>query len=482
MSYFSDLSARTALSRTLLLISTIPLLHACAVNASPAANTVQPLTLSLQANTTPSVVETLPNGLKVIIRPDHRAPVVMTQVWYRVGSVDEPIDQTGLSHALEHMMFKGTPTVPNDEFSRIVAKFGGSQNAFTSNQFTGYYQLYPANRLSLALELEADRMKNLVLTEQDFVPEMRVVMEERRQRTDDNPQALAYERFRMLAFPTSPTRYPVIGHMDSLERMPLDALKQWYQTWYHPNNAVLVIVGDVQPAQALAEVQRYFAKIPAGQLPPRPAVTERQNFGRRHLQIELPIQVPSLYMAFNVPSLASQPDQASDAYALALLQAVLDGGLSARLEQRLVREQRLLAAVSSGYNLFDRGSSLFAINAIPESNHSLEAIQTALLAEIERLKTDPITDEELARVKTSYIADLIYNQDSVSGQARLIGSLEVAGLDHRLLDQLTTEFDRISVAQLQAVAQRYLVADNLSTMHLHPRPTPTAATPAETQP
>ena len=459
----------------LCLCITVPMLTACAANPIKSAQAQVPASPANLAPTT--VSETLDNGLKIVIRPDHRAPVVMTQVWYKVGSVDEPIAQTGLSHALEHMMFKGTTKVPGGELSRIVAKFGGSQNAFTSNHFTGYYQLYPANRLSLALELEADRMKNLILTAEDFTPEMRVVMEERRQRTDDNPQSLAYEKFRMLAYPTSTSRYPVIGHMDSLEKLPLDALKTWYQTWYQPNNAVVVIVGDVQPAQAIAQVKQYFGQIPSIPVPPRVDTSEQQQFGQRHLDLSLPIQVPSVMLAFNVPTLSStQPATATDdAYTLALLAAVLDGGLSARLEQRLVRDQRILTAVSSGYNPFERGSGLFSVNAIPATGYSHAQAEAAIVAEIERLKTDPISDAELARVKAGYIAELVYNQDDLSSQARWIGSLEVIGLDHRLLEQLPAKLDQISVAQLQDAAKRYLIADNRSSMYLSPKTAPQAA-------
>lgn len=478
-------SLRQPLPRLLLCVGVVlPLLTACAATPLQAAHAQPSVPKQSQApikTTALTFTETLDNGLKIIVRPDHRAPVVMTQIWYKVGSVDEPIDQTGLSHALEHMMFKGTAKVPNGELSRIVSQFGGSQNAFTSNHFTGYYQLYPANRLALALELEADRMKNLILTAEDFTPEMRVIMEERRQRTDDNPQSLAYEKFRMLAFPTSSNRYPVIGHMDSLEQMPLDALKAWYQTWYHPNNAVVVIVGDVQPMQAIAEVKRYFAQIPAGAVPTRVDTRERQLFGRRHLDLRLAIQVPSLMMAFNVPTLGSDATTTQDAYTLALLAAVLDGGLSARLEQRLVREQRILTAVSSGYNPFERGSGLFSVSAIPAADQTHATAQAAILNEIERLKTDPITDAELARVKAGYIADLIYNQDDLSSQARWIGSLEVAGLDHHLIDQLPERLSQISVAQLQDAAKRYLIADNLSTLYVSPdTATTTTAAPTTT--
>lgn len=421
--------------------------------------------------------ETLSNGLKVIIQEDHRAPVAMTQIWYKVGSTDEMPDELGLSHALEHMMFKGTSKVPGEELSRISAKFGGETNAFTSNNYTGYYQLYPSSYVPLALELEADRMHNLQLRQQDFEPEMRVIMEERRQRTDDNPKALAYERFRLMAYPTSPLRQPTIGHMKNLENLKLDALKRWYKQWYVPNNATLVIVGDVDPAKTMNEVRRYFGDIPAGTTPPRSDVNEFQHLGERQMDLSLPVQVPALYMAWNVDSLgsAAKPQQA---YALTLLASVLDGGLSARFETRLIREQRMLSAVSCNYDPFSRGGALFTITAIPEQGKTLEEARAAILKEIERLKTDPITSEELSRVKTSYLADLTYSQDSIAGQAQLIGSLESNGLSYKLVNQLPQQLDQLSVPYLQEIARQYLVNDNLSTLYLRP-PQAAPATPAD---
>ena len=454
----------------------------CGLSLSALTACAAPMTRNVPSSTAvavaaKSVEETLPNGLKVIIQPDHRSAVVMTQLWYKVGSSDESSDETGLSHALEHMMFKGTPTVPGEEFSRINARFGGSNNAFTTDDYTGYYQLYPANRLGLALELEADRMQNLVLKEDDFNQEMRVIMEERRQRTDDNPQSLAYERFRLMAYPTSPLRYPVIGHMKNLEKLQLSSLKRWYQQWYSPNNAVLVIVGDVDPTQALQQVRQYFGGIASRALPARPDVNEFLHTGERSMSLFIPVKVPALYMSWNVPSLNTASDP-NDAYALTLLQAVLDGGLSARLEQRLVREQRLLTAVSSSYSAFERGSSLFMVTAVPDQGHTLAEARQAILTEINKLKTDPITPEELARVRTNYLADLTYDQDSISGQAQLIGQLETAGLSHRLVAQLPDRLSQLNVSFLQDVAKRYLTQDSLSTLYLAPDAKPATSSVA----
>lgn len=423
--------------------------------------------------------EVLPNGLKVIIREDHRSPVVMTQLWYKVGSSDETADETGLSHALEHMMFKGTTKIPNDEYTRINTRFGGETNAFTSANYTGYYQLYPASRLGLALEMEADRMQNLQLKESDFTPEMQVIMEERRMRTDDSPQALAYERFKSMAYPTSPLRYPVIGYMKNLKKLKLDALKRWYQTWYTPNNAVLVIVGDVQPNDVMAQVKQYFGSIPKRPVPERPDVDEFLHTGERNMTIHTAVQVPTVSLAWNVPSIttATNPD---DAYALSLATEVLDGGLSARLEKRLIREQRLLAGVSTNYDLFARGGSLFSISAVPEQGHTVEEARAAVLKEIEKLKTETITAEELARVKINQRAQMTFNQDSITGQAQLIGMLEVSNLSYKLADELPEKLNAISVQTVQDAAKRYLTMDSLSTLYL--RPIEQAADKTKTEP
>lgn len=408
--------------------------------------------------------ETLPNGLKVLIQPDHRSSVVMTQVWYQVGSVDESPEQTGLSHALEHMMFKGTPKVPSGDFARINAKFGGENNAFTYYDYTGYYQLYPARYLPLALELEADRMRNLVLKEADFAKEIQVVMEERRQRTDDNPQALAFERFRLAAFPTSPLRQPVIGHMARLQALKLDALKRWYDQWYRPNNATLVIVGDVEPKQAMQQVKRYFSAIAAKPLPPRVDLSEVTNPGERRLTLQLPVQSPALYMGFNWPSLSSANRE--DVYPLILLHGILDGGISARLEQRVIRQKRLAAAIGSGYDPFTRGPALLTITAVPEPGQTLETVEQAILAEMDQLKTGQYDPAERQRVEASYLAELAYGQDSIAGQARLLGSLSTAGIDYRMIDQLPAKLAAVTNAQLADVAKRYLNPAQMTVLYL----------------
>ncbi len=410
---------------------------------------------------------TLANGLKVVVREDHRSPVVVTQVWYKIGSSYENPGSTGISHALEHMMFKGTPKVPAGEFSRLVAYLGGEDNAFTTDDYTAYYQVYSNNRLPLAIELEADRMANLQLKEDDFKQELRVVMEERRQRTDDSPSGIALERFQSVAMLTTPNRNPTIGWMSDLDNMKIDELRKWYKTWYSPNNATLVIVGDVDTAQVKTLVDKYFASIPSQVLPKSYVPHELTAIGERQIKLDLPAKVPNLYMGFNVPTLTSASN-AKDVYALRMLIGVLDEGASARLESRLLRDKGILTAVNSAYNLFARGDGLLTITAVPAEGHTLEESKAAILGELNALKTETISDDELKRVYAAILADNIFTQDSINEQANEIGMLESLGLGWRTSDELTTNLKTITADDIRQSAQRWLIPANMTTLFLQP--------------
>lgn len=410
---------------------------------------------------------TLKNGLKVIIREDHRSPMVMTQIWYKVGSTDESGNLLGISHALEHMMFKGTKKVPNDEFTRLSRIYGGSINAATYTNYTNYYQLYPKTYFPLALELEADRMTNLLLRQQDFETEIRVVMEERRQRTDDNPRSLAFERFKWIAYPTSHYRQPVMGHMKNLQNIQLADLKQWYKNWYSPNNAILVIVGDVNPEAAIQLVEKYFGRIPAKPTPARNDVIEFERVGYRHMELNFPVQVPYLYMSWNVKSLATAKDP-QDAYALTIMKNILDSGISSRLQQKLVRDQKILTAINVSYDPYNRGDSLFTISALPAKDTSLAEAQRAIEKEISLLKQELVTQNEMDKVSAKFVSNLIYSQDNIVGQAKMIGDLEVNGLSYRLMDELPKHFETVTPQDIKRVANIYFVKPNLSTLYLLP--------------
>lgn len=410
---------------------------------------------------------TLKNGLKVIIREDHRSPMVMTQIWYGVGSSDESGNLLGISHVLEHMMFKGTNKVPNDEFTRLSRIYGGSINASTFTNYTNYYQLYPKTYLPMALELEADRMSNLLLRQQDFDPEIKVVMEERRLRTDDNPRSLAFERFKWIAYPTSHYRQPVIGHMKNLQNIQLEDIKKWYRDWYTPNNAILIIVGDVDSESTLLQVQKYFGDIPARKTPPRNDVLEFDRIGYRHMELNLPVQVPNLYMAWNVRSLVTVKNP-QDAYALTIIKNLLDSGISSRLQDRLVRDKKILTAISVSYDPYSRGDSLLSISALPTDGVSLQEAEKAIQTEIDLLKTELIKPEEVERVTAKFVSNLVYSQDDIAGQAKMIGNLEINGLSFRLMDELPKHFETVTPQDIQRVANIYFTRDNLSTLYLSP--------------
>jgi zinc protease len=403
---------------------------------------------------------TLDNGLQVIIREDHRAPVVVSQVWYKVGGVDEPPGQTGLSHALEHMMFKGSEHLEPGQASHLLSSLGASENAMTNRDYTAYYQMLSRDQLPVALELEAERMHLLTLPEDEFVKEIEVIKEERRMRVDDNPNGLAYERFLAQAYTANPYGQPVIGWMHDIERMGIDDLRAWYQQHYVPSNAVLVIVGDVYPETVKPLVERYFGAVPAGDAPEVRKPLELPAPGERSMTLHLDLQLPTLLMGFNVPSLntVSEP---WEVHALRLLGAVLDGGYSARLPSRLERGDAVATSVGTSYDAFTRGDSLFIFSGIPNEarNIDLPQLEEAIWKEIDELKQNPPNADELARVQAQVVAGLVYAQDSIMAQANRIGELEVVGLPWELVDEDTAALQAITPEQISEVARKYLTRE-----------------------
>lgn len=421
---------------------------------------------ALAAGTPPTHEWQLDNGLKVLVREDHRAPVITVMVWYRVGSVDEPPGRTGVSHVLEHLMFKNTKHLEPGEYARLVNRFGGSTNAFTSYDFTGYYQQYEASRLPLALELEAERMSNLVVEPEEFERERNVVLEERRQRVEDNPNSLAWEKFMAVARPGTGYASPVIGWRRDLGNLTPEMIRDWYQRHYHPSNAVLVVAGDVTPEQVRPLVERFYGDIPAAPhiagLPadPRPVP------GERRLSLQLPVKVPVLYMAWNMPSLRTLGDK-QDYYALTMLAGVLDGGMSARLERRLVRAKRIAASVGAGYNGLNRGGGLFTIQATPTPQHSLEELEQALMEEVRDLRETLAEPAELERVRAQVMAGQVYEKDSVHGQAMQLGYLSILGLDWRLAEQYSERLAEVTAEDIRRVARQYLVPARSAVAHVN---------------
>lgn len=414
----------------------------------------------------------LANGLKVIVREDHRAPVVVSQIWYKVGSSYETPGQTGLSHALEHMMFKGSRKLGSGEASRILRELGAEENAFTSDDYTAYYQVLSRDRLGVALELEADRLASLQLPADEFSREIEVIKEERRLRTDDKPTSLAYERFKAMAYPASGYHTPTIGWMADLKRMTVEELRAWYQAWYAPNNATLVVVGDVTKDEVQQLAEHYFGPIPRRAVPTAKAPLELAEPGERRINLQVQTQLPSLLMGFNVPGLASAAD-VRQVHALRLLSALLDGGYSARLASRLERGEELVSGASAGYDPFVRGDSLFMLSATPnvQKGKTLEQVEAGLWQQLNDLKHTPPSPEELARVRAQVIAGLVYERDSISSQASTIGELESVGLSWKLMDQDLAALEAVTPADLQKAAQTFFTHTRLTVAHILPEAT-----------
>ncbi len=416
---------------------------------------------------------TLSNGLKVIVQEDHRAPVVVSQVWYRAGALDEVNGKTGVAHVLEHMMFKGTKKVPAGQFSRLIAAAGGKENAFTGMDYTCYFQQLEKSHLPLSMRLEADRMQNLQITDAEFAKEIKVVMEERRWRTEDKPQSKVNEQFQAMAYNAHPYARPVVGYMNDLENMTAADARDWYRTWYAPNNATLVVAGDVKTKEVLALAKKYFGPIPAHKLPARKPQVEPAQIGERRAVVKAPAKLPYLSIGFHAPSLSNTSNKSQDweAYALEVLSAVLSGNDSARLNQKLVRETALAIDVDSGYDTTTRGQeSLFELAGTPSEGKTIAELEAALWQQIEQIKSSGVTQQELDRVKAGVIASDIYERDSMFYQAMQIGQLETMGYSWHLLKEYPEKLKAVTSEQIQAVAKKYLVKDNMTVVTLDPQP------------
>ena len=416
---------------------------------------------------------TLSNGLRVIVREDHRAPTAVHMVWYRAGSVDEIDGTSGVAHMLEHMMFKGTTKVGPGEFSKRVAALGGRENAFTNRDYTAYFQQVPKRALDQVMALEADRMANLQLAEKEFKPEMQVVMEERRMRTDDSPQALVYEQLNAVAFQTHPYRRPVIGWMSELETMSYQDARDWYRRWYAPNNAWLVVVGDVAHDEVFRQAAKHYGAIKRHTLPERRRFDEPKQTGIKRLIVKAPAKLAYLAMAWKVPKL-KDVEHDREPYALEMLAGLLDGHDAARLSKHLVRGQKIAHAAGASYDATLRGESLFILDGQPAEGKTVNELEVALRAEIARIQSEEVSPEELARVKTQTIAGQIYKRDSMMGQAMEIGGAEVIGLSWRDVDKTLDKIRSVTAAEVQAVARKYFTDDGLTVAVLDPQPLPAA--------
>lgn len=411
----------------------------------------------------------LENGMKVIVKQDHRAPVVVSQVWYKVGSSYEPDGITGISHVLEHMMFKGTEKHGPGVFSRTISALGGSENAFTSRDYTAYFETLAAEHLETALRLEADRMRNLLLDPKEVAKEIEVVKEERRLRTDDKPSGKVYEQFKAVAWRASPYRNPVIGWMSDLENMTLEDLAAWYQRWYAPNNATLVVVGDVQPDNVRELAERHFGPLPISDIEPLKPAAEPKQKGETRVQVRVPARQPYVLMGYKTP-IVGRSEEPWEPYALFVLSSILDGGESARLSRELVRGSGIAASAGASYGTYSRLPGMFLLSATPTDEHTVAEVEQALRDTIAQLRVELIDDKELKRVVTQAVASKVYEADSLFNQAMEIGVLETIGLDWRLIKGEIDALKAVTPEQVRTVARRYLVDDNLTVATLDPLP------------
>jgi zinc protease len=416
---------------------------------------------------------TLANGMTLWVKPDRRAPTAVHMVWVRVGSMDEVDGTSGVAHVLEHMLFKGTPTLPAGEFSRRVAALGGRENAFTSKDYTGYYQQIPSHQLEAVMRLESDRFANNQWPDAEFAKELAVVKEERRLRTEDNPRALLYEMLAATSLTASPYRRPIVGWMSDLDAMTAQDARDFYRRWYVPGNAVVVVAGDVDPVQVKALAEQYYGAIPSRSVAERKPQQEPAQQGLRRLEFKAPAEQSYVALAFKVPRLASlQPSpEHDDALALTVLAAVLDGYSGARLERALTQgQQRLADSVGAHNGLMGRGPQFFYLEGVPAKGQTTEALEAALRAQVQKVASEGVTESELQRVKTQWVASEIYKLDSVFNQARELGVAWTLGLPPDHGAQLMARLRQVTAAQVQAVAQKYFGDDSLTVAVLRPQP------------
>ncbi|TFZ06420.1 insulinase family protein [Ramlibacter henchirensis] len=435
---------------------------------------------STEAAANQAVQYTLPNGMTVIVKPDRRSPTAVHMLWVRVGSMDEVDGTTGVAHVLEHMLFKGTARLAPGEFSRRIAAMGGRENAFTGRDFTGYHQQIPAAKLEEVMRLEADRFANNRWPDEEFRRELEVVKEERRLRIEDSPRSMLYEVISGTVFLTSPYRRPISGWMSDLHSMTAQDAREFYQRWYVPANAALVVAGDVDPAQVLRLAERFYGSVPARAVPVRKPRTEPQQAGMRRVEYKGPAEQSYVALSFKVPQLRSfEPSADSDdALALTVLAAVLDGYSGARLDRALTQgEDRVADSAGAGNGLWGRGPQLFTLDGVPAPGKTPEQVEAALRAEVARVAREGVSEAELQRVKTRWIAAEVYKRDSVFSQARELGTFWAWGLPLDSAERLMERLKAVTAQQVQAVAAKYFVDDQLTVGILRPIPRDPAARP-----
>ena len=399
---------------------------------------------------------TLANGLQLVVIPDHRAPVVTHMIWYKVGAADEAPGKSGLAHFLEHLLFKGTAKNPAGLFSRIIARMGGQENAFTSNDYTGYFQRVASEKLETVMEFEADRMTGLVLTDDVVLPERNVILEERNQRIENNPRARLGVEMDATLYLNSPYGKPVIGWRHEMEGLTRDDAIAFYQRYYGPNNAVVVIAGDVTPERALKLAEATYGKIPRRtDLPPRDRPKEPPPAVPRTLTLaDARVEMPIMQRQYLAPSFATAKPGESEA--LEVLSRILGAGTNSRLYQELVVTKKIAVSAGAWYDSTVLDHSKFGVYGAPVQDVTLQQLEREIDGVIAKVIEKGVTSEELERSKTRLIADAVYAYDSQASMARWYGSGLMTGAT---VDQITRWPDRIKAVtaeRVQAAARQWL--------------------------
>jgi zinc protease len=399
------------------------------------------------------VATTLDNGLRVLLLEDHRSPIVSFQMWYRVGSRNEARGHTGIAHFLEHLMFKGTPRIGPKEFARLIEQNGGQNNAFTTQDVTSYYENIAADRINLVIDLEADRMQNLLLDPKEIDSERQVVIEERRTRTEDDPGGFLGEEIGSLAFKAHPYGQPIIGWMEDIRRLTADEIRAFYRTYYVPNNALLVAVGDFNAPAVLEQVRAKFGPIPRGAAPPPMVAVEPPQNGERRVVVKKDAELPIVYLGYHVPN-----QQSPDAPGLEVLSTVLSGGRASRLYRDLIYQRQLALEAGGDFSYFTFDPSLFWFWATPMPGQTPETMEKELLAHMERLAKEPVTEEELTRARNQTEAGFVFQEDSVHRRAALLARFELIG-GYALMDRFLDTIRAVTAADVMRVAGKYFPDD-----------------------
>jgi zinc protease len=397
--------------------------------------------------------EVLSNGLKVFAIKDPNAPLAVFQIWYDAGSINEEFGKTGLSHLLEHMMFKGTPKYGPKTFSRIIKRAGGIDNAGTSKDFVYYYQKLASDRLHLSIEMEADRMRNLIMDPEETMSERDVVMEERRMRYEDDPQNLVYEEVLSTAFKNHPYGRPVIGWMEDLKTITRDDLWKYYRSRYVPNNAFIVVAGNININLIMDMIRKEFGSIPRGPEVEKLNIQEPVQRGERRIFVKKEAELPYVISAYKTPNILNE-----DSYALDVLAGILSGGKSARIYRSLIDEQRIALSAGAGYSNFNKYPHLFYLYGTALPGKKIDDIEKALYEEVEKIKNQPPEEREVQKAKNQVEADFIMNQDSIFYRAMIIAEFELIR-DWKLKDEYLEGIRKVTPDDVQRVAKKYLVED-----------------------